>query len=370
MGTSVTPHAQLLYTMKFSTPTLLAAMLGITSPFVSAAEEEVHYAAIKAVEGLQFEPVQIKARAGEMLRIAFTNEDPNDQPHNIVIIKPGTLEEIQAASMAVTADSQAKGFVPDSEHIIAASGLLDADGSEDLLFEMPDEKGIYHYICTFPGHAMLMYGAIYVGKSQPTLANDPNIPEVARNAEKMRAEALLNVTRPSMLRVFMPEAGPAAIAVALPHEFNYCWDAGNGRLRYLWTGDFLDATGVWRGNGNSLGKVLGEKIWESHPGESIRSIQLGDSPAESYQYEGYDLVDGIPLYHYQIDGTKISETLTSGPDEVHWSFTVDSPKSDVRVLAPTSDKATLSSDVGERDGDWWVIPQDAASAFTLKLKKS
>lgn len=345
-------------------------MLSFASPSAGLAEEKVHYSSIKAVEGLQFEPVRIKARAGEMLRIAFSNEDPNDQPHNIVIIKPGTLEEIQAASMAVTADSQEKGFVPDSEHIIAASGLLDADGSEDLLFKMPDEKGVYHYICTFPGHAMLMYGAIYAGVSSGTLSSDLNIPDVARNAEKMRAEALLNVTRPSMLRVFMPEAGPAAIAVALPNDFNYCWDAGNGRLRYLWTGDFVDATGVWRGNGNALGKVLGEEIWESEPGEKLHGVQLGDSPAESYQYEGYDLIDGTPLYHYQIDGTNISETLTSGPDEVHWSFTVDSPNSDVRVLAPTSDKATLSSDVGERDGDWWVIPQSDAAAFTLKLKKS
>ncbi|MEM7600675.1 MAG: plastocyanin/azurin family copper-binding protein, partial [Verrucomicrobiota bacterium] len=319
--------------MKLPISILLAAMLGMALPFESPAEEKVHYSAIKAVEGLQYEPVRIKARAGEMLRLAFSNEDPNDQPHNIVIIKPGTLEEIQAASMAVTADSQAKGFVPDSEHIIAASGLLDADGAEELLFEMPKEKGVYHYICTFPGHAMLMYGAIYAGVPQPALSADPNIPEVARNAEKMRAEALLDVSRPSMLRVFMPQAGPAAIAVALPHDFNYCWDAGNGRLRYLWTGDFLDATGVWRGNGNALGKVLGEEIWESHPGETVYGIQLGGSAAKDYRYEGYDLIDGIPLYHYQIDGTKITETLTSSEEQIHWSFTVEDPESDVRILA-------------------------------------
>lgn len=345
---------------------LLAATLTVTVN----AEEKVHYAAIKAVEGLQFEPVRIKARAGEMLRLAFTNEDPNDQPHNIVIIQPGTLAEIQAASMAVTADSQEKGFVPESEHIIAASGLLDADGSEELLFKMPDEKGVYHYICTFPGHATLMYGAIYVGVGEGSLANDMNIPDVARNAGKMLEEALLKTERPSMLRVFMPDAGPAAIAVALPHEFNYCWDAGNGRLRYLWTGDFVDATPVWRGNGNGLGKILGDTIWKSHPGEKVYGLQFGEKAPEDYRYEGYDLVDGIPLYRYELDGTKITETLTSGPEEIHWSFTVENPETDVRVLAPAAENATISSDVGERDGDSWVIPQNEASAFTLKLKKS
>ncbi|MEM1443056.1 MAG: hypothetical protein AAGF67_11990, partial [Verrucomicrobiota bacterium] len=102
---------------------LLTAPLILTAVAVSnlEAEEEIHYRSITAVEGLQYEPVRIKARAGEKLRIAFTNEDPNDQPHNIVIIKPGTLAEIQSASMAVTAESMEKGFVPDSEHIIAAS---------------------------------------------------------------------------------------------------------------------------------------------------------------------------------------------------------------------------------------------------------
>ncbi len=345
---------------------LLAAALSVTLN----AEEKVHYAAIKAVEGLQFEPVRIKARAGEMLRISFTNEDPNDQPHNIVIIKPGTLEEIQAASMAVTGDSQAKGFVPDSEHIIAASGLLDADGEEELLFEMPKEKGTYHYICTFPGHAMLMYGAIYVGTSQESLANDMNIPEVARNAEKEREEAILNVERPGMYRIFMQDAGPAAIAVALPHDFNYCWDAGNGRLRYLWSGDFIDATALWRSNGNGFGNVLGDKIWESTPGEKVHGVQFGENSPESFDYLGYNLVKGHPVFQYEVDGKAISETLTSTPDAVKWTFTIESPEAEVKILTPASENSTLSSDTGKRDGEWWVVPQDEAATFTLTLKKS
>jgi len=345
---------------------VIAAALMVTA----SAEEKIHYSAITAVEGLQFDPVRIKARAGEKLRIAFFNEDPNDQPHNIVIIKPGTLEEIQAASMAVTGDSQAKGFVPESEHIIAASGLLNADGSEELLFAMPEEKGVYHYVCTFPGHALLMYGAIYVGVSPGSITDDLNVPAVARNAEKERKEAILSVERPGMYRIFMEDAGPAAIAVALPHEFNYCWDAGNGRLRHLWIGDFVDATGLWRSNGNGFAKVLGEKIWQSQPGEKQYGLQFGESSPKSFSYLGYDLVEGHPLFHYLVDGKEISETLTSSLDGVAWTFTIDDPDVEVRLLAPTSEKASISSDTGARDGDWWVVPQEAASSFTLTLKKS
>lgn len=368
-GGDVTSHTALLL-MKLPL-FLLTAPLILTAVAVSnlEAEEEIHYRSITAVEGLQYEPVRIKARAGEKLRIAFTNEDPNDQPHNIVIIKPGTLAEIQSASMAVTAESMEKGFVPDSEHIIAASGLLDADGSEDLVFEMPEEKGVYYYVCTFPGHAALMYGAIYAGVSQGALANDPNVPEIARNAEAKRKEAILNVERPGMYRIFMRDAGPAAIAVALPNEFNYCWDAGNGRLRYVWTGDFVDATGLWRSNGNGFANVLGEKIWESEPGESRHGVQFGTEAPTQFAFEGYDLKEGHPVFHYEIDGKKISETLTSSPEAVSWTFTIDSPDSEVRILAPTSEKSSLSSTAGQRDEDWWVIPKEDAEEFTLTLSK-
>ncbi|MDF1826454.1 MAG: plastocyanin/azurin family copper-binding protein [Verrucomicrobiales bacterium] len=350
--------------------TTILPLLAIALLTHASGEEKTHYSAIKAVEGLQFDPVRIKARAGDKLRIVFSNEDPNDQPHNIVIIKPGTLEEIQAASMMVTGDSQAKGFVPESEHIIASSGLLDAGGSDELLINIPKEKGVYHYVCTFPGHAMLMYGAIYAGVSQGSLAADPNIPDVARNAEAERKEALLNVERPGMFRLFMPDAGPAAIAVALPHDFNYCWDAGNGRLRYLWKGDFIDATGLWRSNGNALARVLGDRIWESRAGEKVYGLKFGDTAPGDYHYLGYDLVEETPVFRYQLDGIDITETLTSTEDSLRWSFTVTDPATDIRVLAPATGKISITAEVGERDGDWWVIPQEHASAFTLTLKES
>ena len=46
--------------------------------------------------------------------------------------------------------------------------------------------------------------------------------------------------RPLIQRIFMPEAGPAAIAVAVNDELHFCWDAGECRLRYIWKGDFID----------------------------------------------------------------------------------------------------------------------------------
>ena len=107
--------------------------------------------------------------------------------------------------------------------------------------------GVYPYVCTFPGHGLLMYGAMYVGVPMPPLEKDGNVPEAARQGKtEARQFHAWGEKRPLMYRIFMPEASPAAIAVALKHGQNYCWDAGQCRLRYAWYGGFVDPWPVWR----------------------------------------------------------------------------------------------------------------------------
>ncbi|MEN8867291.1 MAG: cytochrome c [Akkermansiaceae bacterium] len=53
---------------------------------------------------------------------------------------------------------------------------------------------------------------------------------------------LTEVTEPVVYRTFMPGASPAAFAVALTGNQNYCWDAGESRFRYA-----LSQGGVIRG---------------------------------------------------------------------------------------------------------------------------
>ncbi|MEM1295628.1 MAG: plastocyanin/azurin family copper-binding protein [Verrucomicrobiota bacterium] len=346
---------------------LLALPLGLSA---QDSKPKVKKVKVKTVEGLRFDPVRFTVKRGEMIELKLENHDPNDQPHNFVLIKKGTLSEIQAASMVVGADSMEKGFVPDSDAVLVKSGLLNPDEKETIKFQAPKEKGIYHYVCTFPGHALIMYGALYVDeKYKDELAYDLNVPEFVRTTELEKLKALMEVERPSYLRLFMPDAGPAAIAVALPEKQNICWDAGNCRLRYAWSGAFVDATRMWNSNGNSLAKLLGDKYWETGGGETTYGLQIGEESTAEVHYKGYSLVAGTPEFHYEIDGTSVSELITSSPEGLTWRFEIDSPKGDVRVLAPDSDEATVMSLVGQRDGDFWVVPQMDASEFSLQLTK-
>ena len=78
--------------------------------------------------------------------------------------------------------------------------------------------------------------------------------------------------RPLVQRIFMPDAGPAAIAVAANDEWHFCWDAGPCRLRYVWKGDFIDEWPVWRGNGDAYAKVRGQVLLHEKRTRS-RSLQ-------------------------------------------------------------------------------------------------
>ena len=350
---------------------LAAVLLMPGTLFSQDKKPKVKKVTVKTVEGLRFEPVRFSVKRGETLELTIENHDPNDQPHNFVLIKPGALAEIQAASMAVTPEAAANGFVPKSGSILVHTGLLNPEQKETITIQAPEEPGIYHYVCTFPGHAMVMYGALYVDtKYEKDVPFDPNVPEMVRALELDKLKALVEVERPTFTRAFMPEAGPAAIAVALPGDLNFCWDAGNCRLRYAWSGAYIDATKMWNSNGNALVNILGDEFWNSGGGERTHGIQIGDESARTADFKGYAIIDGIPEFEYRIDDVLVREWISTGTDgELSWRFRLDAPGNDVRVFAPETKGTTISSKIGSRDGDYWVVPQKDAAEFTLHFSR-
>ena len=82
--------------------------------------------------------------------------------HNFLILKPGTKDKVGGLADAMIADPQgmAKGFIPESDDIIAHTKLLMSTQSETIEFTL--EAGVYPYICTFPGHWRIMQGTLTV----------------------------------------------------------------------------------------------------------------------------------------------------------------------------------------------------------------
>lgn len=325
-------------------------------------KSKVKKQAIQAVEGLQFDPVRVSMKQGEQIQLTFSNTDPNDQPHNLVIIEPGSLKAIQDASLQVGADAVEKGYVPDHTAVLAATKLVQADQTETISFT-PTKKGIYHFVCTFPGHAAVMYGAIYVDERAPRdIAFDENIPQYRRDLELAKLRDSLEPQRPSVMRAFLPDAGPAAIAVALPGELNFCWDAGNCRLRYAWTGGFVDPRDMFNSNGSRFTKILGKTFWSSGGNENTFTLPTNNAKARP-DFQGYRLIDGTPEFSYLYDGLKVSERLTSEGGSLKWHFNIIGASEPVKVFAP----GEVTSTTGKREGDFWVVQAANAQNFTLTL---
>lgn len=311
---------------------------------------------IRAVEGLQFDPPRARIDPGQTIRFRILNRDPSDLSHNLILIKPGSLTDIQKASMKIDQALIERAYVPEHDSVLKATKLLHSDEGDEFLFTAPMEPGIYHYVCTFPGHAQLMYGALYVGVKWGSLERDQNIPSIAR-ARAKQLENPQEITRPYVKRFFLPKAGPAAIAVALENNLNYCWDAGNCRLRYAWSGGFMDLSQNARSNGNHLAKLEGKEFWNGQGGELTYTVQTND-PKLKPDFKGYRLIKGQPEFSYHMGRLAITEFITATPKALINTIKISNADAPVKIYA----KGNITSSVGKREGDFFIVsPQDASN---------
>ncbi|MDP1590365.1 MAG: plastocyanin/azurin family copper-binding protein, partial [Prosthecobacter sp.] len=113
-------------------------------------------------ERLLYDLREFKVKPGAPVKLIF--ENPDVTPHNLLIVQPGAADEVGMAGneMAKLPDGMAKGFIPDSPKILHKTKMLNQGDSETLRFTAPTAPGIYPYICTFPGHWLVMKGEMLV----------------------------------------------------------------------------------------------------------------------------------------------------------------------------------------------------------------
>ncbi len=114
------------------------------------------------VEKMQYDITEFSVKAGKKVEVIFAN--PDFMPHNIVFVQPDSADAIAMAALELGADGFAKEYVPEDKRIIVASGLVDNGQEETLEFTAPKKPGVYQFVCTFPGHHLLMRGVMTVTK--------------------------------------------------------------------------------------------------------------------------------------------------------------------------------------------------------------
>jgi hypothetical protein len=170
--------------------------------------------------------------------------------------------------------------------------------------------------------------------------------------------------RPTVQRIFMPQAGPAAIAVAVDQDSSLCWDAGECRLRYAWEGGFIDGYPYWQGNGSSVAKLQGVISYVEEK-SLFHSVLQG-----AIKFHGYQKKNELPIFRYNIGATKITEAFSPIPSGKGFqrTFTVTPALTAPLVIAfPKDKKVTITCAQGRVEGQNLIIPASASSQFTLSI---
>lgn len=147
-----------------------AAVLVVSSTRSAAGQEDRGTAEITISahpSELLFDTAKFTVKAGQKVKLTLVNpeDSANLQPHNLLVVEPGKLEEIGLAANAELADPaflSERQAVPTSNYILHHTRLLLPGESETLEFTAPEAIGDYPYLCSYPGHWSVMHGVMVV----------------------------------------------------------------------------------------------------------------------------------------------------------------------------------------------------------------
>jgi len=117
---------------------------------------------VGVLPGLKFDTSRIKAKAGEKVYFVFPNADSSGMMHNLAIITPGSSQTVMDAAVAMGATGLKKNFIPEIPELLASTPQVAQGMQYTLYFAVPEEPGDYHFICTYPGHGLIMQGVFAV----------------------------------------------------------------------------------------------------------------------------------------------------------------------------------------------------------------
>jgi azurin len=112
--------------------------------------------------GLKYDKTEIRVDPGARVKLVFRNTD--DLMHNLLVVRPGTVEPVARAAQNMGLEGQERGYVPRSDNVLFHTGLLEPETTESIYLTAPNEPGDYPYVCTFPGHWRTMQGILRVAE--------------------------------------------------------------------------------------------------------------------------------------------------------------------------------------------------------------
>jgi putative heme-binding domain-containing protein len=117
---------------------------------------------MEAGKNLSFVTRSFTVRAGEPIRLTLHN--PDVVPHNWALVRPGALARVGTLANKLIAqpDAALRHYVPSSDDVLVYTDIVPPSEDFTISFRAPAEPGRYPYLCTFPGHWMVMNGEMVV----------------------------------------------------------------------------------------------------------------------------------------------------------------------------------------------------------------
>jgi uncharacterized cupredoxin-like copper-binding protein/glucose/arabinose dehydrogenase len=117
---------------------------------------------VQGVEGLKFSLAAFDVKAGARVKLDFANV--SDMLHNLVVVKPGTAIKVGEQAMRMGLEGAKLDYVPRTDDVLFYTSMLEPEKSQTIYFVAPTTPGEYTYVCTFPGHYIVMQGTMRVGR--------------------------------------------------------------------------------------------------------------------------------------------------------------------------------------------------------------
>ncbi|MDA1232862.1 MAG: plastocyanin/azurin family copper-binding protein, partial [Planctomycetota bacterium] len=117
---------------------------------------------IETGKNLSYLSKEIIVKASEPL--AFTLSNPDVVPHNWVLVQSDALQIVGQLGNQLIANPEAfaRQYIPESDRVIVHTDIVSPGEKQTIYFKAPNEPGRYPFLCTFPGHWMVMNGVMVV----------------------------------------------------------------------------------------------------------------------------------------------------------------------------------------------------------------
>jgi len=183
--------------------------------------------------------------------------------------------------------------------------------------------------------------------------------------------------KPILLRTFMKDVGPRAIAVGFPEGIHAAFDALNVRFALAWRGRFIDAESTWADRFSPFIEPLSEdrhRFTERMP-IAVLEDEAAPWPTETgvaagFAFTGYRLNEaGVPVFLYSFtlsnhETVQIEETIYPADSEtLVRRFTFSGPRATTLYILAGAGPITAAESGGFRvDEQCVVVPRAPATA--------